>query len=112
MLEPWELIECEDQPCLMDECGAYVVISRVYHPHQDTVNFPRNKLVRVRADVMNTEFGTELMSFIGSPVNVYRSVCDYILNKQGMVRFSYDHAAYIGAECQRAFDMPGYVQDA
>lgn len=109
----WELIEVANEPMWHeDNSGLYVTVHRI---EEKAVHKGHSGVrIGVRVDLMRKEGDDPVRSWIGHPDAVRKALMQWIDNtvqNRGVVpRLSCEHAAYIGAEIQRASVDPNYVQ--
>lgn len=108
----WELIEAEEMPCTLDDCGYYVTINRI--EEQRTFKDRAATFVTVRADLMVHDGGgvVPVVSFQGSANAVRKHLMKYITERYASLGYpSPEHASYIGYELLRAERTERYVQN-
>lgn len=98
----WELIECEDMPCTIDNSGIYTVISRV------KAMSGRLQIILIRVDILSSA-DNPLVSFQGEANAVRKSVIAWI-TLHAIMPISTEHASYIGYEIMRARSEENYIQ--
>lgn len=101
----WELIECEDMPCTIDNSGIYTVISRIEDFTDKTYT---TTSVLIRVDILSSA-DNPLVSFQGEANAVRKSVIAWI-TLHAVMPISTEHASYIGYEIMRARSEENYIQ--
>ena len=105
----WELITVEPTEYRPDDSGLYVLVHRQTQTeaHKDR----SGQRITVRVDVMNAD-DEPIISFQGIGEDVRKHLTRWIAldYRHNPRRFSLEHAAYIGAEIQRAELDPMFIQ--
>ncbi len=99
----WQLIRVDPTEWIQDESGVHVLINW------------DGQTASVRLDVF-TAGDEPLASFVGHAADVrkhtMRWLADHVKSNNGIVAVSLEHAAYIGAELERAdTERIDYMQD-
>ena len=110
-VKEWELETVGALDCQMDDTtGVYTVINRVVIP--GTHKGIAGERIEIRVDVMSAD-DEPVRSFQGLAHDVRIRVARFLSEyrpETSLCHLSYEHAAYIGAEIQRAETDSQYVQ--